>query len=72
MPRISAALENQLADHQTSMVKIESMIKNQPNSILVDLGASLSYISPRIVELCKLHQDKFDKSWMVQLAIGTK
>ena len=30
MPRISVALENRQADHQTSMVKIEGMIKVNP------------------------------------------
>ena len=40
--------------------------------ILIDLGASMSYISLRIVELCKLILEKFDKSWLVQLATGTK
>ena len=50
MPRISVALENRQADHQTSMVEIKGMIKDQPISILIDPGASLSYVSPRIVE----------------------
>ena len=54
------------------MVEIEGMIKSQDISILIDSGASLSYVSPRIVELCKLVSEKFDKSWLVQLAIDTK
>ena len=54
------------------MVEIEGMINNQPISIWIDLGAILSYISPRIVDLCNLVPEKFDKSWLVQLAIGTK
>ena len=58
--RICAALENRQADHQISIVEIESMINNQPISILIDLGASLSYIRPRIVDLCKLVPKKFD------------
>ena len=65
MPITSDVLENQQVDHRTSMVKIEGMIKSQPISILIDLGASLSYVSPIIVELCKLVQEKFDKSWLV-------
>ena len=43
------------------MVEIEGMIKSQPISIVIDRGASLSYVSPRIVELCKLSQEKFEK-----------
>ena len=60
MPKINAMLENRQADHQTSMVGIEGMIKIQPISILIDLGASLSHVSTRIVELCKLVLEKID------------
>ena len=54
------------------MVKIEIMINNQPISILIDPGASLSYISPRVVDLCNLVHEMFDKLWLVQLGTGTK
>jgi len=72
MPTISAALENRQADHQTAMVEIEGMVNEKPVSILIDPGASLSYISPSIVEKNKLALQKFDKPWLVQLATGTK
>ena len=49
MPRINAALENQQVDYQTSMVEVEGNINQIPISILIDLGASLSYISPNLV-----------------------
>ena len=61
MPKICTALENRQAYHHISMVEIEGMINGQPISILIDPGASLSYISPRIVELCKLVPEKIDK-----------
>ena len=48
------------------------MINNQPISILIDPSASLSYISPRVVDLCNLVHKKFDNSQLVQLATGTK
>ena len=54
------------------MVEIESMINDKPISILIDPGASLSYILPRIVDLCKLVPENFDKLWLVQLATCTK
>ena len=54
------------------MVEIEGVINNQPISILIDRGASLSYISPIITELCKLVPEKVDKLWLVQLDTGTK
>ena len=72
MPRINAALDNRQDDHQISMVEIEGMIKNKPISILIEPGASLSYVSPSIAESCNLHLNKFEKSWLVQLATGTK
>ena len=54
------------------MSEIKGMINNQPISIWIDPGASLSYISRRIFKLCKLLLENFDKSWLVQLATGTK
>jgi len=48
LPRISAALENRQEDHQNSMGAVEGMIKDKPISILIDPGASLSYVSPSI------------------------
>jgi len=69
---ISAALENRQAEYQTSMVEVEGMLKQIPISILIDPSASLSYVSPGIVEKCKLQKYKFQKSWLVQLATGMK
>ena len=54
MPRINAALENRHANHQTSMVEVEGMIKDKPISILIDPGASLCYMSPSIEKNCNL------------------
>ena len=72
MPRINAALENRQVEYQTSMVEVEGMINQTPITILIDIGASLSYISPEMVEKCKLLVEKFENSWLVQLAIGAK
>ena len=46
------------------MVQFEGMVNNQPISVLIDLGASVHYISPRVADLCHLVPGKFDKSWM--------
>ena len=54
MPRINVALENRRVDHQTSMVEVQGMLQNESVSILIDPGASLSYVSPSIVEKCSL------------------
>ena len=72
MPRINVALENRQADYQNSMVEVEGMINQTPVTILINPGASLSYIAPQIVEKCKFSVDKFDNSWLVQLATGEK
>ena len=54
------------------MVEVEGMLNHKPISILIEPGASLSYISPRLVEKSKLPVEKFVKSWLVQLATGAK
>lgn len=54
------------------MVEIEGTINGKPISILIDPGASLSYISHGVVEKCKPSLQKFENSWLVQLATGMK
>ena len=54
------------------MVEVEGKLNQTTISILIDPGASLSYISPDLVEKCKLSIEKFAKSWLVQLATGAK
>ena len=54
------------------MVEIEGEILNTSISILIDLSACWSYVSPKIVDVCKLGKVKHDKPWLVQLATGTK
>jgi hypothetical protein len=47
------------------MLEVEGMMNNQPISILIDSGASLSYVSPKIVEIFKLLKENFGKAWLV-------
>ena len=72
IPTVNAALENRQAEHQATMVEMEGNISDQSVTVLIDPGASLSYISPKIVEKCNLKPEKFQQSWLVQLATGTK
>ena len=72
IPTINAALENRQAEHQSTMVEMEGKISDQSVTILIDPGASLSYISPQVVEKCKLRTEKFQQPWLVQLATGNK
>jgi hypothetical protein len=72
MPRIYAALDNKQAEFQSHMIEVEGMINNRPLVILIDSGASHSYVDPRVVESLHLTRSKHEKSWLVQLATGTK
>ena len=54
------------------MVEVEGMINQTPITILIDPGASISYISPKMVEKCKLPVEKFENYWLVQLATSAK
>jgi hypothetical protein len=72
VPQIYVALDNNQAAHQASMVEIEGMIINHLVSVLIDPGSNLSYIAPKVVDKCKLQPRKQTKSWLVQLATGTK
>ena len=54
------------------MVEIEGNILNISISILIDPGSCRIYVSPKIVDVCKLGKVKHNESWLVQLAMGTK
>ena len=71
-PWIQEALDGFQEDHQATMVEIEGMILNTSISILIDPSACWSYVSPKIVDVCKLGKVKHDKPQLVQLATGMK
>jgi hypothetical protein len=70
--QIYAALDNNQADHQYSVVEIEGMVFNHLVSVLFDPGSNLIYIAPKTMDKCKLQPQKQTKPWLVQLATGTK
>jgi hypothetical protein len=72
MPRIYASLDNRQVEFQSHMIEVEGMINNRPLIILIDSEASHSYVDPRVVESLNLMKRKHEKSWLVQLATGTK
>jgi hypothetical protein len=72
VPRIYAALENKQEKYQSHMIEVEGMINNQTIGILIDSGASHSYIDPKMVESLQLPRSKHGKSWLVQLATGAR
>ena len=47
-------------------------IVEQSISILIDPGSTHSYITPRVVDICAFKKARHRKSWLVQLAMGTK
>ena len=54
------------------MVEVASNIVERSVSILIEPGSTHSYISPRVVEICAFKKVRHNKSWLVQLATGTK
>ena len=62
---IYAALDHRQEDHQSNMIEVECMIHNQSISILINSGASHSYIDPNLVERMHLGKCKNDHSWTV-------
>ena len=54
------------------MVEVEGEIAEKTVSILIDLESTHNYITPRLVEMCTLKKSKHRRSWLVQLATGTK
>eukprot|EP00253_Pinus_taeda_P009381 PITA_09381 len=72
IPRINAALDNRQVEYQPTMVEFEGKISDLTITVLIDPGATLSYVSPKIVEHCKLQPVKFKNPWLVQLDTGAK
>jgi hypothetical protein len=54
MPRIYTALDNKKEQYRSPMIEIEGKIDNCPIVILIDVGASHSYINYNIVERFQL------------------
>ena len=69
---INAALEDRQANHQSTIVEIEGTVLNHTIFVLIDPQATLSYISPRTVELYQPTRVRHAKPWLVQLATGEK
>ena len=70
--RIYAALEDHQVDHQSTVVEVAGNIVEQSISIFIDPDSTHSYITPRVAETCAINKVKHNKSWLVQLATGTK
>ena len=51
-PRIYVLLEDHQAYHHSTVVEVQGNIAEKFFSILIDLGSTHSYITPRVVEIC--------------------
>jgi len=69
---INASMDGRQDDHWSSMVEIEVKINNNQISVLIDPRATLSYITPGVLNSNKLKKMRHGKSWLVQLTAGTK
>ena len=65
-------MDGRWEDNHATTVEIEGKILNTSISILIDPSACRRYVSPKIVDECKLGKLKHDKPWMVQVATGAK
>jgi hypothetical protein len=54
MPRIYVALDNKQDEYQSHMIEVEGMINNHAFTILIDSGASHSYIDAHAVKTVEL------------------
>ena len=54
------------------MVEVEGKIAKQSIYILIDLGSTQIYISPKIVDICVFDKSKHGKLWLIQIATVTK
>jgi hypothetical protein len=72
VPRIYASLDNNQVEFQSHMIEVEGMINNQTIAILIDSGASHSYIDPKMVERLHFPRRKHGKYCLVQLATRSK
>ena len=62
IPHISITLDNHQPDYQPSVIEVDGKILDKPISILIDSGSTLSYISTKLVDLCKMRKYAFEKS----------
>ena len=63
VPKIYAALDNNKCEFQSHMIEVEGKINNQPISILIDSGASHSYLGPKMLEIFQLPRILVNLGW---------
>lgn len=72
IPKINVALDDHQEKYQPTMVDFEGKIFDQAIFVLIYPGATLSYVSPKIVDKCCLQGVKYKNPGSVQLATGPR
>ena len=57
-PQIYAALDNHQENHKSIVVEVGGKIAKQFDSILIDLGSTHSYVSPKVVKIFLLERQR--------------
>jgi hypothetical protein len=70
--QIHAAINHHQDEHQATMVEFVGMIKNIHLSMLIDYGATNSFISPSSLVRCGLETHDQNDFRMVEMASGVK
>ncbi len=70
--RVFAAVDNCQAEHQATVIKATGIIQCHMVVVLFDSEATDSFISPFVVECCRLVAVRQDVSWEVELASGAR
>ena len=65
-------MEGRKEDHQSHIIKVVGKIGNRTVSILIESGASNSYVAPSVVFNCYIKKSNLEVAYLVQLATGTK
>ena len=60
--RTCVALENQQVGHKLSIFKVEGKFFRKSMLILIKSFSCKNFISPRIVDQCMLHKNKFQQA----------
>jgi hypothetical protein len=70
--QIHAAVNNHLVEHQSTVLETIGTVADQTLSILIDLGATESFISSAVLKRIKVKVVEHDEFSFVEMASGAK
>jgi hypothetical protein len=70
--QIHAAVNNRQAEHQSTMLEMIGTIIDQTLSVLIDLGATESFISGVVLKRIKVKEIEQDEFRFIEMASGAK